>query len=100
MFGIYDFWEDGRVIIVCSLIIAMLMYFIMWKLTNGFKCTKLIIFIPTLLCLVGVILGVLMMFLSKDGILQHVFLCVATYSLLTLIITGIVGLIILWVKRR
>ena len=97
----YPYWEDLRVVIVISIAIGIISFVLISKFTNKFQCSNWIIFIPPLISAVGIVVSIALIvyFSGKDGILQHSFLGLFTYSVCTLIVTVIISLMILTFKK-
>lgn len=92
----YPVWEDIRVVIGGSIAISAIAFCLINLFTNNFRCSKWIIFIPTLISLILCVCSVTLIFLleGKSGVLQHIFLGVLTYSICILIVTLIIAIIV------
>jgi len=101
MFGIYLFWQDGRVIMVISLVIAVLILPIVGKCTNWFDNLKLAILIPSIICIFGFIFGVGMALFPNGtgGFTQLFYLSITSYAVYTFVFTSIGGAIVLLIKH-
>lgn len=98
----YPIWEDFRVIISISIATSIILFALLKMVTNKFQCSNWIIFLPTFLSLLGIIisLAVIVLIEGKNSVLQHVFLGVFTYSICVLIVTIILAIIALLIKYR
>ena len=76
----YPIWEDLRVIIGISIAISIILFTLLRIFTNKFQCSNWIIFLPTFLSLLGIIISFTVMVLAegKNGVLQHAFLGILT----------------------
>ncbi len=97
----YPIWEDLRVIIGISIAISIILFTLLRIFTNKFQCSNWIIFLPTFLSLLGIIISFTVMLLAegKNGVLQHAFLGILTYSICVLIVTIILAIITLLIKH-
>lgn len=98
----YPIWEDFRVVIGISIAISIILFALLGIFTNKFQCSNWIIFLPTFLSLLGIIISLTIMLLmeGKNGVLQHAFLGVLTYSICVLIVTIILAIIALLIKHN
>ncbi len=96
----YPIWEDLRVIVVISIAISMILFAVLCIFTDKFQCSTWIIFMPALLSVLGSIIGFTAMLLAegKNGVLQHIFLGVFTYSICVLFVSLIIASIVLLIK--
>lgn len=101
MFGIYLFWQDGRVIMVISILIAILLLPIIAKFTNLFDNIKLAILIPSVICILGIIFGVGMALFPNGtgGFTQLFYLSITSYAVDTFVFICIGEGIVLLMKR-
>ena len=76
------FWEDGRVMIVFSLIFSFLLSLLFKYIAQQFS-KKRIMLVPYLLYFVGMLFGFIMSLFPNGtgGVTQHFYLCVPMYSL-------------------
>lgn len=97
----YPIWEDLRVIVVISIAISMILFAVLRIFTNKFQCSNWIMFLPALLSVLGSIIGFTAMLLAegKNGVLQHIFLGVFTYSICVLFVSLIIASIVLLIKN-
>ena len=77
-----SFWEDGRVMIVFSLICSFLLRLLFKYIANRFS-KKWIMFVPYLLYFIGMLFGGIMISFPNGtgGVTQHFYLGVLIYSL-------------------
>ena len=82
------FWEDGRVMIVFSLICSFLLGLLFKYIANRFS-KKWIMFVPYLLYFIGMLFGGIMIFFPNGtgGVTQHCYLGVLMYSLTMFVFT-------------
>ena len=82
-----EFLENGNVMFFISIIISILLLFILWKQTNGFKILGWKLFLHAFLCIPFIIFGMIMIAFPNGtlGVTQHVYLGIIMYSLCVLI---------------
>ena len=97
----YPIWEDFRVVIGISIAISIILFALLRIFTNKFQCSNWIILLPSILSLIGIIISLTIMLLAegKNGVLQHAFLGVLTYSICVLIANTILTIITLLSKH-
>ena len=95
-----DFWENGLVMIIFSIIFGLIFELLTWSISRRYQI-KNIIFIPSLLCLIIMSFGIIMLSFPNGtgGVTQHFYLGIIMYSLSILIVTLIIGLVILLLKK-
>jgi len=98
VFEIYKFWEDGRVVIVAAILIAVFMLSIVGMLTDWFLKFKWMLWIPMIISAFGVILGFIFAFLLNGTGSQTSF-GIAMYSLYSLVFTGVGEISILIIRK-
>lgn len=91
----YHIWEDFRFVISISVIIGIISFVLAKIFTN-----KLIIFIPTIISALASLASMVFMLLfeGKNGVLQHVFLGILTYSFCIFVVTIIISVTMILTK--
>ena len=74
-------YENLIFVIIVSLLLMLISFFIISRLVSVFKCPIWMLFIPTFILIVGIILCVLFIlwFNHKDSVLQFLFFGILNY---------------------
>lgn len=95
----YPFWQDFGFILLADGAVVAVFYVLLGIFSHGFKCSKKVIFIPSIISFVVCMIGIAVMLFSNDGTVQLAFLVVATYSAVIFVISGITAVGIILINR-
>ena len=95
----YPFWQDLGFILLADGVVVAVFYVLLGIFSCGFKCSKKVIFITSIISSVVCMVGIAVMLFSNDGTVQFAFLGVATYSAAIFVISGITAVGIILINR-
>ena len=94
-------WESGITMLVFSLFVNLAVLLLLWKPTNGYAQNRLMLFLPTIIFIVGASFGFVMTALNDDifGLDQMQWLGVFMYTLSMSIISIVVNLVVVLIRK-